>query len=79
MFRSLVASSSGIRIEIKFHTTELAMYKSCILKCYKTCKKTIGLDAGDIVVDPWYTVYWRFPTYVLMDETILSHVPAKHW
>jgi hypothetical protein len=79
MFRSLMELSSGIRIEIKFHTTQLAMYISHILESYKTCKKTISLDAGDIVADPRYIVYWRLPTHVLMDETVLSYVAAKHW
>ena len=54
MFRSLMGSSSGIRIRVTFHKTELAVYVHI-----KRYKKTISYDVGDFVMDPWYTVYWR--------------------
>jgi hypothetical protein len=49
-FRPLMGLSSGIRMQVKFHETEQAMYY--IVKTHKKCKKTIRYDVGDFVTDP---------------------------
>jgi 3',5'-cyclic AMP phosphodiesterase CpdA len=62
-----MGSSTGIRIKVTFYRTELAMHIHI-----DRYKNMISYDVGDFVMDPWYTVHWRLPAYVRMDETVLT-------
>jgi hypothetical protein len=67
MFRSLLGSSSGIRIKLRTAQTK----PKNILTYQKYIKsiKDDQLTVGNFVVDPW-SIYCRLFVYVWMDEAV---------